>query len=381
MPLRRLTLLLLLLPLLTVAAQAPGEWWAWVHSQQANRLVLLNQSGEVRSMPSPTHPDEDPFAQRYFGVSRDGARLVMLSSANDGRPLLIFRDLNSGAEGAWFGAPGEWYMPSLTRQHGISTLAFNPDGSLFAVGIGNPQAATWRVLIFDTASGALVFQLDHTNPTVQAFLQAQPQGVPFLLPIVRMFDSTEVHVQLMLASTEGVADYPAFRWSPGDGRIEPSQYSRAFMDVSPNSGQMVFPGVNPAMPLPESFGPVAPFNAIQMPNGGPPVWTSPTELILDARWVAGDRAILALTQDPNTFASAWKLILPWDGSGIPLPSQIVDAHGVRDGFLSIEAGTGFLNFHPIDNPLGPRPLVALMPPDDVHEIIWTSQGPYAGPRQ
>jgi hypothetical protein len=377
---RRLTLLLILLPLLTIAAQNPSEWFAWVHSQQANRLILLNQGGEVLNMPSPTHPNEDSFAQRYFGISRDGARLAMLSSTTDFRPLLIFRDLNTGAEASWIGEVDEWSLPSLGSQHAIPTLTFNPDGLLFAIGIANPQIGTWRVMVYDTASGGALFQLNETSPEAQAFLQAQPQSLSSVMPVVRLFDQTDVHVQMISVLTEGISNYPAFRWSPGDNRMEASPYDRAFMDVSEATGQMVFPDVDASMPLPESFGPVPPFNAIHMPTGGPPLWVSPSELILQTRWAASDRVILAQTQDPNAFTSSWKLIQTWDGGVIPLPPTIADVRGVRDGLLSIEVGTGVVAFHPIDNPLAARPLTVLSPSDDVHEIIWTSAGPYNGAR-
>jgi len=274
---------LILLPLSNVAAQNPGEWFAWVHSQQSNRLVLINQSGEVLSIASPTHPDEDLFAQRYFGISRDGARLAMLSGTNDLRPLLIFRDLNTGAENSWIGEVDEWSLPSLGSQHSIPTLAFSPDGALFAIGMANPQIGTWRVVVFDTASGTALFQLNEASPQAQQFMQAQPQGLTSVMPVVRLFDQTDVHVQMISVLTEGITNYPAFRWSPGNNSIQPSTYDRAFMDLSETSGQMVFPGVDANMPLPESFGPVPPFNAVQMSEGAPPLWVSPAELILQTR--------------------------------------------------------------------------------------------------
>jgi len=363
-------LLLLSLP---VYAQDAG-WYAWVYASASNRLVLLNPTGEVQSIPAPSHPQESPFAQRYFAFSHDGASLAMVSMTQDERPLVLLRDLNSGAEAAWLGKPYDWYLPTLDGQHRIPPTSFSPDGTFFALGFGNPDEASWQVTVFETSSGAAVFELNESHPQVVGFVEAQPYAVSYIMPIVRLFEDARVHVQLVSANVQGITFYPTLVWSPGDDQIRPSDYRRAFMDIDPASGMMVYPYADENAPLPQSFGFVPPYNGLgvaAVPNSEQSLWVENGDLILNARWAAANQAVLLQTQAADTYDTRWELLNLETLTTTPLKTDYIDLRGTPDGFLSVDI-MGQVALHAWQAPTQSRVIYSAQPADLALEIIWVS---------
>jgi hypothetical protein len=361
-------------------AQEP--WHAWVYSDASHQLTLLDPAGEILTIPSPAPRDETIYPTRKFAISRDGARLAMVSDTSDQRPLVLFHDFATGAEAVWTGAPLEWSLPTLDGQFTIPTVNFSPDGRLFALGVGYPDGGTWRVLVFDALAGTVVFELSYADPGVVAFLQGQPQAVGYIMPVVRLFDSTAIHIQLVPADVQGIAKYPALAWSPGDGRIAPSNLDHAFMDIAAASQEALYPYENSAVGSSSSFGFTAPFNAIgRGSNATENLWAQNGALVVKARWAAGASAAVFQTQNPNDFTTAWNFLsLAAPGAAIALAENYQSISGTPDGFLSLSE-SGAVAFHTVAQPGQPLSIMAI--PAGPGEIIWvqTAGVPYAGPRR
>lgn len=371
-----LIVLLIILWILPVKSQGNSTWYAWAYAEATDTLLLFNQEGDLLEIDAPTAPEIEPAAAKFFAISRDGADMAVVSYALDGRPLVIFYDLNSGAQNAWLGKPEESYLPNLDGSLSIPSVTFSQDGSLFALGLSDFE--TWRVVIFLTETGQAAVEINQDYEYVQPIMEAAGS---FVIPVVRLFDEQGVHVQLVSSTIEGMAEYPAFLWK-WDGNVVESPYTEAFMDIFPLTNEIVYPMLDDETPAPDPIGPRAAFNAIDMSSSDFIMTLDEDLLITRTRWAEGTQAVLYETQDPETFETIWNVV-PADApdEAAELLSQYIDVRGTPDGFLSIEGDTGIISFHSVDDPYDPQPITTVITGDGLAEILWVSpEGyPYNGP--
>jgi hypothetical protein len=177
-----------------------------------------------------------------------------------------------------------------------------------------------------------------------------------------------------------MSDYPAFLWR-WDGSVAASPYTEAFMDVDPQTDEVVYPMLDEESPAPAAIGPRAPFNAIDMSSSDFILTLDEELLITRTRWAEGTRAILYETQNPETFETLWNVV-PVDSSYKAAELPYMDVRGTPNGFLSIEADTGVIHFHSVDDPYSPIPITTLVTGGGTAEILWVSPEGYSynGPK-
>lgn len=357
------------------AAQSPADWYAWAYAETSDTLLLFNQEGDILEMDAPTHPDMEPAAGKFFAISRDGADMVVLSYALDGSPFVLFYDLTTGTQNTWKGTPEESYLPNLDSSHAVPSVTFSQDGSLFALGLSNFE--TWRVVIFLVESGQAAVEMNRSYPYLQDVIEPDSSNV---IPVVRLFDDEGLHIQMVVGVSEGMSEYPAFLWK-WDGSVAESPYTEAFMDVDPQTDEVVYPMLDEESPAPAAIGPRAAFNAIDMSSSDFILTLDEDLLITRTRWAEGTNAILYETQNPETFETLWNVV-PVDSSDEAAELPYMDVRGTPDGFLSIEADTGVIHFHSVDDPYSPIPITTLITGGGSAEILWVSpEGyPYNGPK-
>lgn len=365
-----LAVILLLIPS-TIQAEEVSNWHAWAYAEATDTLLLFNRDGDILQMNTPADPQASIDAPTFVGVSRDGVTMVVLTFSNNNSPLVIFQNLNTKVQFSWKGTPDETFLANLDGSYSVPSVTFSQDGSLFALGLSNFNA--WRVVIFTVNNGQAAVEVNQNYAYLQEIMAVTGQ---FVLPVVRLFDEQGVHVQLVNANTEGLETYPAFLWQ-WNGSVVPSNYVDAKMDIDPQTSEIVFPAVDEASPLPDPVGPDAAYNAID-------TTTAETMLVIEdeivnrTRWANGTNAVLFETTNPDTFETLWNVIRLDDPNAVimDLISGYADVRGTPDGFLSVEADTGIINFHAIADPYSPQPITAIQTGDAAVEIIWVSSEGY-----
>lgn len=358
-------IVLLILPA-SVQGEELSQWYAWAYAEAADTLLLFNREGDILEMNVPTDPQADPEAPGFIGVSRQGNLMAVVTFATDNSPLVIFHDLNSGAQTSWKGTPDEAILTNLDGSYTIPSITFSEDGGLFALGLTKFDN-TWRVVIFFTSTGQPATEITQNYDYLQGIMAQTGQ---FVLPVVRLFDARGVHVQLVQETTEGETEYPSFLWQ-WDGTVIPSDYVDAEMDIDPRSGAVVNPAVDETSDMPAPIGPSAAYNAIDMTTSDTMLVIT-DELVTRTRWANGTDAVLFETQNPDTFETLWNVVR-LDDPDAPsdiLEDEYADVRGTPNGFLSVEEFSGVIRFHSVEDPYNPEDITTIQTGDGIVEIIW-----------
>jgi|GEM_PF-5107909 len=222
-------LIILMMAILAVpgvlANQAPlpdAEWFAVVHVPETDTLHWVNDGGYHASTQRPTWTDENPNIAPKLHITPDGRTLIQVITAANGRQQIAFHDLETGQLLASHEAQsGESFIWSDDNP---SALAANR----FAIGMSAPDVSQWRIIVFDTATGAALHVLTQDAPGV-------PLPANTFFPYVLHYDLNEgqgqlsVHFQMRSAANE----VHAFEWIPEQG--EASVMMGAY-NFNPESG-------------------------------------------------------------------------------------------------------------------------------------------------
>jgi hypothetical protein len=373
---KRLSLLLLLiLAVLPVQAQ-DATWYSWLYVEGRQELVLVDSSGSQQVFPVPAAPELNPDEVKYFGFAPDGSQMVMVTYALDGRPAVVFTNLQTRESTIWFGEPGEDIFPTANGTFILPPTLFNIENALFSFGVSNPETGAWRVILFDYTAGRPAAALNSTEaPNL-------PEGTP----IIQLLGEDALHVQLLTFSPP---PYPAFAWTFA-GEITESPYIHTFGDIHPVTQEYIFPGIDDATNLIPPSGPTPPYNAIFSDTQSPEViYATGDNLIGLVRWAEGTNAVVFQTPLVDDFGFTWNVLaLNEDNEPIMLDGA-VDAIGTPDGVLTIEeSGSGAPGSQPVislvyyPDPSSPQILIDNLNTEAPVFLLWSSfEGvEYNGPR-
>lgn len=324
-----------------------SRWWAWAYIVETDSLVLLNPSGDQAALFRPRLPNELPGATPKLAVSRDGRYLIIAARLNSGvwGVGIYAVEIGEFVQVHQFSTNEDIYLGFGYDQSSItgSPYIVGPQSRLVAVGAANISTGTWRVVVFDLASGAALYQLDNSSPLMQA-LGATFTNTGIVFPRVVYFTEDTVHIQLVRFGVGGTEENPAFAWHPNANFVETSPYSKANIDILPTDGQPIFSYVDSS----EGFttdGPFAPLNAI-----GTGDITAPQRVYLNSnfshnspRWATGGEQVLFRQEDASGNVS-WSSVAVRTGTVSPLDPSIAAVYGLPDGFLArTESGAVVLN--------------------------------------
>lgn len=353
-----------------------SAFWAWAYSQPLDTLFLLNADGEAARIARPRLPTEanQPVSQMQLAISRDARYLLLSVRFQDDSGSLGIYDL---AEGQFVqvhpAQPGEQigigFQPGMPR--GGSPYIFDETGQYVAVtyyafNFEMPENSTWRVAVYDLATGNPLYQIDQAHPGLPV---EQPPG-EMVFPRVVYFGEDTVHIQMLPAFGEGVVEYPAFAWHPNANFFEASTYTQGDMDILAGTSEIVFPYLDESFNRIEPFSPFVPFNAIGTgdPDSPERLWVDGTAWHSWARWANSGQQVLFRTvtgpQDPGQ----WNLLDFEDNSVTRFDPALDYVVPLPEGFLSVTTG-GRVQYHPPASPTTSS-LVWQMPADSEAVLIW-----------
>ena len=343
-----------------------SDWYAWIFVRDVDQLILINEDGQQGAIDRPKLPNEAVESFPQVSISRDSRTAVIqatLSNNNIGVGIYDF------AQGRYIKVHEAQVGEQVTFV--TNGLNFDPDSEKVAVTFANFNDfdnRTWRIIIFETATGNAVATLDNASP----LLSLDPNQLMF--PLVPYFDEGgAVHVQVLPYATEPPQNVPAFIWysEPPNIRIEPSPYTRLESDILPTTGEAVFAGVDDSESVLPQTSPAPSYNAIL--RGLPAtatttVWSDGTRFHFNARWAANGQLILFQTStDVENFQH---IVYNVDTNGVfILPSNIIQTYGTPTDFIS-RTETG-VELHSADNPIIGQPLWEAES-GSPFQIIWAS---------
>ena len=367
---RRSSLLLVVLMLLLVlvpasAAQSPGSspWYAVVYQPQTEMLVWANALGWQGALPRPALPNEAEF--RDLRISPDGRTMLLLSRRADGVEQLGVYDFASASL-------LQTHIAQAGEQINLgSRNIFSVNSQYFAVGLfgGDFTNPTWRVILFETATGNAVAFIDQTHP--------ESPEVPLSAPIVQYVDGRSVHFQLVRQAVGASAVNPAYAWQvfgsdPTSPTLIESAYTRANADVLLLTGEVATTLKDEAYPTAPMEGQTPDFNVVARGYPRPDgvyqaAHVDSTRFHLTARWASGGSSILFYSTDPAN-GYYWNVIAaggtPGNNAHRPLDSRITQAFGTSDGYLTVDE-SHLLAFYGQLGPEIAQPVMQLSPGDRI----------------
>ncbi|MBW4438848.1 MAG: hypothetical protein KME04_17050 [Pleurocapsa minor GSE-CHR-MK-17-07R] len=350
--LKRLFSLGMLLVVLLAAASVAfaielpaSPWYAVTWVPSTDRLHWITPAGEQASISRPQMPGETgDLAQTTVRIAPNGRQLVMMTPLNSGRWGIGFYDL---ATGQWIqtheAQPDEGPAP-------LMSLDFTTVSGHFATVLRNQASGDWRILVFETATGNAVAQLNRTD----AFLPQTFYSDTNWHPVIASFGIDEglgtLDMRLQHVSIAPPPYYavPSFRWYP----LPPPVLAAApvvpdvllytpliGLDVFKTTGQVVigtFDSNQGAQPSP-SIG-----NRIVTLQGGQAV---PSVLVSDdaytlnnPQWLRGNEWVGYRVQNDGLFQPHFAVTTAANGGdGLPLGPNIGAIHGTPDGFVAVDA--------------------------------------------
>jgi hypothetical protein len=312
-----------------VAAQTlpPASWYALIYTPEDDRLHWVRDTGTVYSAPRPRLPDELETDRPRVHLSPDGRSLVVIRTLIDDTTGIGFYDLSAGRFNATHRAqPGEVVALGTghTTQAGSVVLAF-----------ASPATASWRLIVFDYATGSPTAQLRSDDPiAVVAPSAALPEIVEYSQDPV--LDQPVIHLRLCPTDeTESLA----YAWYPQDGVLAPEDPVTPD-DVLFSTGERLFTYTNRTFPQPD-FGGEAGGNAIGRGDALNPetLYADGSTVKTRARWLAAGQWIGYFAQGED-FAG-WQVVPVDAGEVVPqitLAGEVLDLIGTPAGFLALRAG-------------------------------------------
>lgn len=346
-------------------------WWAWTYAVELDTLYLLNPNGERLSLPRPKLPNENINNDPKIAVSRDGRYLIVANTLNTGVAGIGFYDLQAG---------------TFTQTHALRAgetvyLGFGYDNSTItgspfivdetnqfvAVGLANTDFSnpTWRVVVFELASGNALYQLEGRSALVTGLGQPFDQlGVVF--PRVVYFGQDEVHLQLIPFGAGIDSTYPALRWEPNRNFAATSPFTSTNIDLDPITAAVAIAYIDPNLPA-ATEGLITVNNGIGVDDRT--LYSEANAILSAPRWGAGGDVVLFRSRDGGG-NFVWQVMSVEGGQPVALEPAVEAVYGTPQGYLT-RTSTGLVQHV---NAATTETNPVWQAPDGIRSVmVWASQ--------
>ena len=345
---------------LAIQPLPPSEWWAWVYGIETDTLFLISPNGEQLRLLRPHLPNEAPNADPKLSLTRDGRYLIITAQLSTGNAGIGFYSIQDGSFIRTHEARinEQIYLGFGYDGSSISGSPYiaDPSNQYIAIGLASTDFTnpTWRIVVFDVATGDPLYQLEQNSPQIVALGDSYAGLDGIYFPRILYFDMDAVHVQLIRFASGGAESYPAFTWHPNGNFVEVSPFNLDDIDILSTDETPVFTYLdNSAAALPAN-GPFVSHNAIGI---GLPV-DSTQRIYLDGnfylslpRWAGSGDTVLFNSADQNN-RQQWNGVSVNTGVPFTLDASVQAVYGTVNGFLarSTDGAVTFTNSTTIDSP-------------------------------
>ncbi len=342
-------MVLILIPLIPVNAQTqelpPADWYAVVWSRGEDTLHWVSPNGEPASISRPQLPSEAVNANPQMRFSRDGRYMLLVAELNNGLNGIGIYDIQAG---------------QFTQTHQAQTneiiylgrdYTSNLSATQMAVGFASSdfEDNTWRIIVFDLASGAAVNVLSRESSSWE-------MDIPPSIPVVTYFDVDEsigqevIHFEMIPKLQTPTEIVPAFKWYPAlSAPADMGLSSYIFLDADINylTGEIVraYADANfPSLPAPESglnYNAIG--RAVPTLEDIPPtsIWVDTQRYLYNPIWANSTEWVTFFSESTEEGVIAGWQVVPRDGLLnekilTPLPANVREVFGTPDGLLTID---------------------------------------------
>ncbi len=205
-------MVMVLFGLRTVGA-AGSPWTAWLYENEIGRMTLIDDTGTVLNQFMLPGGMEATFS-RYVAISPD-ARWAAYSFTNSTGSYFNVHDLTTNTVVSNYGL-GLGATSSLDFAGGA--VMYDAGSGVVAFGYAS-EAVGWEIVVMDLT----VFDMFILRPGDTAALSAGLEhGFGFRLPAVRAYRSGSVFFNVVPLGTEGLLEYPTYKWNIAAGMVTTS---------------------------------------------------------------------------------------------------------------------------------------------------------------
>lgn len=343
------------------AALPASAWWLVLHDPCDDTLHWISAAGEFAAIPRPTLPDEAagaPCSARVMHISQNGRYLVQAARLTNAQIGLGFYDLQAGE---WLqvhqAQPGEnVYLGARYASDRANRIAIGFANALDA-------ARTWRMIVFDMATGDVLDQLRSDGAQIAAFGGAEFLATAPVVPTVLLLTDdgrggVAAHIRFD-ALDDGAEPYGAAAWYPAGApgvaqELVSSPLTASDIDVLPDRRAIVAYSDRTFAPdaiTTNAIGTQTPASANDLFPATQLFYADAASTLFDAMWAADGRIALFRASD----GAAIRLHYVRVGTALlrSLDGEVTQVIGVPTGFV-YSAGDGiyFMGEH-ASEPQGP----------------------------
>lgn len=317
----------------TVAAQ-PATWSAWLYDYEAGRVTRVDSTGAtLDDFVLPTVMGHTRYSNSV-SVSHNGQYIAYTVYNPDMRVMqLLVYDTAAGEWAATY-SPGMVFADSVDFASGPHMYNAFDTALAYSYNIFDEG---WQIVVIDLLTGATMFNLSSTDPSVVAL------GIDsFLTPVVQQYEGAEVHFTMIAAGSEGAVINQNFTWNVLTNNVTSSvRFPSLFVDIFEPTGEMVMatfderlPNQIEELPLPRQVNALHVYDPTL--NARFPFFASDAMDLLRPRFIESGRRVITGAYDFNISTQLW-IVLERDGTVVgyaPIEvSEFDSIRGISEGFI------------------------------------------------
>lgn len=342
--LRKLTLFMVLLFTLLMAGAAQAAttplpaspWYAVAWVQATDTLHWINANGQQASIQRPALEGEISLAQTRMHISPNGRTLLMITPLLNGREAIAFYNLEQGVfTQVHETQPNEVVMPA-------GRMPFSEFSMQVVLPLRNQITGAWRMIAFETQTGNVVAQLNHTDGILPPGVNSATTIWPYVMQfnVDEAINTLEVRFKMVTTPDVDHTSFASLKWViPPGGQapfVSPDQLT-AFnpamgYDFDPMTGEGIFVSFDPqfgAQPGP-NVG-----NTVNRFSGGAvsTVASEGSGRASSVRWL-NNGTWFGYYRQGGALAAHWNIRTSIGEGDLPLSPNIIDVYHTNDGLLA-----------------------------------------------
>lgn len=340
---------------LSIQAQPPRDWEAWMYSQTNGTITRINAAGnEIATVYLPLTQAFNTYGPGV-NVSQNGRFVAFTaydSTLDVPNTQLFVYDSTIDALRFTYGISTTFNVDFYQY---ASMLAFDENQERYA--FGYVDALGWHIIVVDLVAEQVTATLDASSAG-----DAISSSTGDMLPVVRQIAGDQIIFTLSDSSGSALR-YPAYRWNIETGEIMPDGvFTSLNGDLLEHTGEIILPMLDPEYQVvaEDSANTINVFSPASGINDR--FYNDPDRVLNKVVFVQDGLEVLAKAYNPATGEISLKVIKREGEVTGELIGSLDNLRGTPDGFVgTFNTGTGIALAH-----------VSTMQPNYAIETLWTT---------